>query len=103
LIFRFNIHNQSKIIDDKTVNDYDRLNEQTRYMPGINLVFGLNYVLNDNIVIGVELLPNFTYTTGTSVDKYYSPNYSNELKSDISGFSYGLSNISSLLSLAYRF
>jgi hypothetical protein len=97
-------YSQSKQeIDDKTVNDYNRLNEQTSYMPGINLVFGLNYVFNDKVVIGAELLPNFSYTTGTSVDKYYSPDNSNEFKSDISGFSYGLSNLSPLLSLAYRF
>src|SRR4030095_5407363 len=85
--------------DDKTMNDYDRLIEQTSYSPAINLVFGLNYVLNDNLVIGAEILPNFAYATGTLVEK----NYYNEFKSDTSGFSYGLSNSSALLSLAYRF
>jgi hypothetical protein len=87
--------------EDKTVNDYDRLNEQTRYMPGINLVFGLNYVLNEKMVIGAEILPNFSYTTGTSVEKNLYTYY--EVKSDLSGFSYGLFNHSALLSLVYRF
>jgi len=97
-------YSQSKSdYDDKTVDDDDRLNKQTTYRPGINLVFGFNYILNDNFVIGAELLPNFSYTTGTSVEKYYYTNNGNEVKSDISGFSYGLSNTSVLLSLAYRF
>jgi hypothetical protein len=87
--------------DDKTVYDSDRQNEHTRYMSGVNLVFGLNYVVNDNLVIGAELLPNFSYTTGTSVENNIFTNY--EVKSDISGFSYGLSNSSAALSLAYRF
>ena len=89
--------------DDKTVNDYDRLNEQTTYGPGVNLVFGFNYKLGDNFVIGAEVLPNFSYTTGTSIEKYYYTNNGDEVKSDISGFNYGLSNTSVLLSLAYRF
>lgn len=89
--------------DDKTANNFDRLSKQTTYRPGINLVFGLNYVLNDNFVIGAELLPNFSYTTGTSVEKYYYINNGDEVKRDISGFNYGLSNSSALLSLAYRF
>jgi len=89
--------------DDKTVDDNDRLNESTTYQPGINLVFGFNYILGDNLLIGAELLPSFTYTTGESVEKHYYSNYEEEIKSDISGFNYGLSNTSVLLSLAYRF
>jgi hypothetical protein len=89
--------------DDKTVDDYDRLNERTTYQPGINLVFGFNYLLGENILIGAELLPSFTYTTGESVEKRYYSNDGEEIKSDISGFNYGLSNTSVLLSLAYRF
>jgi hypothetical protein len=97
-------YSQSKYdYNDKTVDDDDRLDEQTTYRPGINLVFGLNYVINDRIVIGAELLPNFSYTFGTSTKKYSYINNGNEVKSDISGFSYGLSNTSALISLAYRF
>jgi hypothetical protein len=95
---------QSKLeADDKTVNDYDRFNEQTVYMPGVNLVFGFNYNISDNFVLGAELLPSFSYTTGSSIEKYYYDNNGGEVKSDISGFNYGLSNSSVLLSLAYRF
>jgi len=96
-------YNQSKQeYDYKTVNGTDRKNERTTYQPGINLVFGLNYAFSDHFVLGVELLPGFSYTTGTSVDKNYYGSYDKELKSDISGFNYGLSNTSAVLSLSYR-
>lgn len=89
--------------DDLSVDDYDRLSEQTRYEPGINLVFGLNYVLKNNLVFGVELLPGFSYFTGKSVEKNYYNSDGKKIESDISGIHYGLSNSSALLTLAYRF
>jgi hypothetical protein len=95
---------QSKFdFDDKTIDDHDRSNEQTTFQPGVNFVFGFNYLLGENILIGAELLPGFTYTTGETVEKSYYNNDGEEIKSDISGFNYGLSNTSVLLSLAYRF
>ena len=97
-------YSQSKYdYNDKTINDYDRKNERTTYQPGINLVFGLNYKFNDKFILGAELLPSFNYITGTFVEKNYSNSNNEDLKSDISGFSYGLSNTSVLLSLSYRF
>lgn len=80
---------------------YDRYNKRTIYQPGINFVFGFNYVINEHFVIGAELLPHFRYRFGTSTEKGYGD--ANEIKSDISGFSYGLSNSSVVLSLVYRF
>ncbi len=86
--------------NDKSVGDNDRINEQTIYAPGINLVLGLNYVFKDSFVLGAELLPYFTYRTGTSKGDYRN-DY--EISSDITGFSYGLNNTSAMISLAYRF
>jgi hypothetical protein len=80
--------------------DY-RVQDRTTYIPGIKFVLGLNYLLSPNLVIGAELLPGVSYSTGTSVETSYYTH--NEVKSDVSGFSYGLSNASALLSLAYRF
>lgn len=88
--------------DDKTVNNYDRFYEQNLYSPGINLVFGLNYTLSKNFIIGAELLPYLSYTIGKSTNKNnYLNNY--DEKSDISEFNYGISNNSVLLSIVYRF
>ncbi len=86
--------------DDTKVNDFDRLDVNTSYSPGINLVFGFNYKLSDNFVLGAELLPSFSYYRNATT--YYTNNVE-EHKTEYSGFNYGLSNTSVLLSLAYRF
>ncbi|SMO84474.1 hypothetical protein SAMN06265379_10998 [Saccharicrinis carchari] len=98
-------YSRSKYELDYTDPDHsDQLDERTIYQPGLNLVFGFNYWLSDNIVLGVELLPEFSYKTGEIIEKgnYYG-NGDNDLKSDVSGFNYGLSNNSALLSVAYKF
>jgi len=99
----FNFSKSKNDIDDKTVNNSDLVRESTTYQPGINLVLGFNYVIHNNFVIGAEVMPSFSYITGTSVEKYYYSNNGNEVKSKISGFTYGLSNSSVLISLVYRF
>lgn len=93
---------KSELIDKSVVN-HDRYREQTIFYPGINLVFGLNYVLSEKLVIGVEALPFFRYSTGTSKSMNMASNNDLEVKSDISGTSYGLSSSSALLSVSYRF
>lgn len=97
LSFRYT---QSKLDhNDKSQYDSDRVIEKASYQPGINLVCGFNYLINEHFVIGAELLPGFTYMTG----KNYSSYNGNEDERDISGFNYGLSNTSASLTLAYRF
>lgn len=86
--------------DDLTIPDNDYLRESTTYQPGINLIMGVNYLINENFIFGAELLPSIGYRTGTDKYKY---NIGEDIESDISGFNYGLSNSSALISLAYRF
>ncbi len=89
--------------ENKTDTDsYDHY-EQKTYYPGINLVFGLNYKLSDHFIIGAEFLPYFRYEIGEYVSSRSWVNNGDEVKTDTSGFSYGLSNSSVRLSLAYRF
>ena len=88
--------------DDKSIDNHYRIHERTTYEPGINIVLGFNYNINENFIVGGELLPSFSYKTGKSKEKNYYSNY-DEIESDISGFSYGLSNSSVLLTLAYKF
>lgn len=88
---------------DQNYPDYARKIERTSYHPGINVVLGLNYVINQKIVVGVEVLPSFSYNTGESVETNYYETGDEEVKSDLSGYSYGLSNTSALISIAYRF
>jgi len=93
-------YSQSKSeYDDKTIDNFDQIIEHTTYRPGLNLVLGLNYMLSENILIGAELLPGFTYMMRESIEK----NNGEVIKRDVSGFNFGLSNKSVLLSLAYRF
>jgi hypothetical protein len=97
----FTYNHTSREYDNTAVNYNNYSYERTTYEPGINLVLGFNYVFHDYFVIAAELLPHFTYRTGTS--KENRSYYDVEIENDISGFSYGISNTSALLSLTYRF
>jgi len=71
---------------------------KTSYLtPGINLVFGVNYIVKEYLVLGVEVLPYYQRVTKYVYDKY------DTLQSKSKGFQYGLSNTSARLSVAYRF
>jgi len=90
-------------MDDKSIENENRMNQETRYEPGINLVLGLNYMINKNLILGAELMPYLTYYSGELKEKIYYVNEGDEVKTESSGFRYGLSNTSLLLTLAYRF
>jgi hypothetical protein len=77
--------------------------KSTRYLPGIDFVIGLNYVIKDKLVLGIEVLPYFSYRTGKNYFISTASNIPEERTTKISGFSYGLSNSSALLTVAYRF
>jgi hypothetical protein len=97
----FGYHNsKSKYTDDA---DPDAVNYTKRvtYTPGVSFVFGFNYIINNSIVIGAEVLPGISYSTGKNHHQYSFSQ--DEEVDDISGFSYGISNSSALLSLSYRF
>jgi hypothetical protein len=108
LAFRYGIdlsfnYQKSKLeYDPKPTNSSFVSNERTTYRPGINLVFGLNYAINDKIVIGGEILPGFTYISGEITEKRSNGYNVEETKTDLSGFNYGLSTGSVLLSIVYR-
>jgi hypothetical protein len=73
--------------------------KSTIYQPGINIVFGVNYLIGENFVIGAEVLPIFSLLRGERIEI----NDGTENKRDITGYNYGLSNTSALISLSYRF
>lgn len=81
-------------------NENTRLSTRTYYEPRFNLVFGFNYVIKEQLIIGAEILPYFSYTFGSFVDEF-SDNDNRE--TDISRIDYGLSNTSIMLSVGYRF
>jgi hypothetical protein len=89
--------------DDLSFDNHDRLREQKIYEPGLNLVFGINYVYKSKFVFGAELKPGFSYFTGKSSTKNYYSNDGTTIDTDLSGINYGFSNTSALLTMAYRF
>jgi len=89
--------------DPKSDNYYTSTSKSIVYKPGFNFVLGVNYVINTNFVVGVELLPEIVYSTGTETQSYFKSYDRNENKSEISGFNYGFSNNSALITLTYRF
>lgn len=81
--------------------------ETTSYAPGLGLVLGFNYSLLNNLILGAEVKPSITYS-------YRENNRKTEMITDTesqttqdlltsNSLSYGFSNYSVLLSLAYRF
>ncbi len=96
----FSYYQSTSDRNDNSINDYDRNSKSTNYSPGINLIFGLNYVYKDKLIIGAEILPYLSYTTRKNTNNDYEND--EKIKED-TYLSYGLSNQSVLLSLAYRF
>ena len=96
-------YSYNKYFEENKAQGYGRMREETRYSPGVNLVLGLNYLISENLILGAEALPYFTYTFGTSNEQETFPIISGNIERDISGFNYGLSTSSVLLSLVYRF
>jgi hypothetical protein len=75
-------------------DDFSDIDGKT-YIPGINLVAGLSYIINDKIVIGAELNPYLSYAIGQiEVDG------SDETLNTYS-LNYGIANIPVQFTLAY--
>ncbi|PIB34713.1 hypothetical protein BFP72_04460 [Reichenbachiella sp. 5M10] len=99
----FSYSSSKHTFDNKRVDPFTRQTEITHYTPGINLVLGFNYVFKESLVFGVELLPGFTYSTGTQILKDTWDGNVEKTETDLSSYSVGLSNSAARLSVSYRF
>ena len=79
----------------------DREDTNFSYGMYINIVLGFNYKFNESLLIGAEILPSINYSKGSSIE--YNPFSGNYDEFDRSSFTYGFSNNSARLTLAYRF
>lgn len=71
------------------------------FHPGVSAVLGVNYVINQKLIFGAEIMPGISYTTGKQTQKsYYNPV---KTEKDITGFNMQVSSSSALLTIAYRF
>lgn len=75
----------------------------TLYEPGVGVILGINYVTPKNLVFGAEILPSVRYMVGKDFHSTTSDSGTNTVDYDVSGLSYGISNTSAVLSVAYRF
>lgn len=101
----FGYNNTSVKYNDISQDDYDYEYKTSVYDPGLGLVFGFNYILNDNFLLGFELLPNVGY----SIKKYkreYSRAYTlseYQIEKTTKDFDFSLSSSSVYLSVVYKF
>ena len=87
----------------------DNSYESIHHSVGINLVLGFNYAYNNKLVIGAEILPGYSYNWWKVMD-YNNYVYNGmreyvkkENENKTSNYSFNLSNMPVLLSIAYRF
>ncbi|MFC2138295.1 hypothetical protein ACFLTE_08980 [Bacteroidota bacterium] len=90
-------------VDDISVRNYEYSNESLTFEPGINVILGFNYLINENLILGAEYLPGINYVFGYNSSKRNDGIEPIESKHDNSGINYGLQSGAALLSLSYRF
>lgn len=91
--------NEGKIKNESSGNEYF-LDKKVLFGPGINLVIGFNYSINEQFFLGAEMLPHITYLTGSQTTKT-SPEFIST-EGDLSRLEYGLSNSSVMISITYK-
>lgn len=99
----FSYYSYKQKFENDSNAEYERENTKRSLSPGINFVIGFNYLINENIVIGLEMLPYVNYRMSKATSKQEQFGEIEELESKVYGFQYGLSNNSLLLSLSYKF
>ena len=102
LEFRYGLdlrYNYSKYENQNDNSVYNSDSKTNRL--GLDFVVGLTYDISDKLVFGAELSPGVGY----SISKQTTKNSDGDIsaKSETKNFSYGLSNSSAQLTLAYRF
>jgi hypothetical protein len=85
--------------NDRDNPSYTYTRKYKTFSPGANAVLGLNYIIKQKMIIGVELSPGFYYTTGEDVTE--DTNGNNQTY-DIDNIGFSLTNIARI-SIAYRF
>lgn len=68
---------------------------------GLRLIFGMNYKLADNLILGAEILPTMAWARTKLENSPYKSKV--EVIQEIETFEYDLSNASAILTLAFQF
>lgn len=97
LAFGYKYNNQSIEFTNPANHNYH--NKITYYTPGVNLVFGFNYLISKELMLGAEILPFVNYSFGKTVNEQNGTT----TEKDVSEFIGGFDSNSVALTLAYRF
>lgn len=94
-------YNYSYRSSNRTGTFRDNARESRNHYYGLNAVLGANYLFNDNLFIGIEILPYVRILSG----RYNETNLSTGEEQDwtVSEFSYGLDSSSALFVFGFRF
>ena len=93
---------------NSTKSKYDDGQELTYYVqkyrnPGFNIVLAFNYIFKEHLLIGAEILPYVSWSKTITEREYKYVSSTPFSTSENKRFSYGLTNTSVRLNLAYRF
>lgn len=73
----------------------DRTQTNTTNVIGIQAILGVNFPMGERLLLGVEILPAFTYEYGTEFEERVNPTFVNEF--DNSEYRFSLSNNGSVI------
>lgn len=98
--------NESKPVAS-LINNVGNSTRQDYYIVGVNFVLGANYIFNNSLVVGVEILPSITYNlqeVKQETTSYDGTSYSTETTEYRTGaYVFGLQNQFAMLSIVYRY
>ncbi|MPQ46107.1 hypothetical protein GCQ56_03710 [Marinifilum sp. N1E240] len=87
--------NKEKELSSNMYDSMDKLENKSKNY-GVNLVLGINYPINDHIVLGAEVTPGISW-----YEKEYELNGNKTSGRD--GYNFGLTNSDAKITLSYRF
>ncbi|MCY1634194.1 hypothetical protein [Marinifilum sp. D737] len=94
VFYRFSNHKEKDVVNNLWTKA-NKLENKSKYY-GVNFILGVNYPINDHIVLGAEVTPAFSWdktTREVNDEKIYEDK----------GHSWGFSNNHARITLAYRF
>ena len=96
--FRYSNYQQTS---DYTNNSANSSRKLVQYTPGLGLIFGFNYLINENLILGAEILPTIGYNLSNETITN-SNGTKNNFKTKGVTLS-GINNNMALITLACRF
>ncbi|MDW3191385.1 MAG: hypothetical protein R8G66_03445 [Cytophagales bacterium] len=79
--------------------DLDRLRRSTTHVIGVNAVLGMNFPISKRLLLGVEILPTFSYDFGNRYEEFVNPTFVNDI--DHEDFQFRLSNDGAIIVFTY--